>query len=97
MSLAGPWPDVLDDEAYVGKVGVVLRDRDQGPASARGVLGTHLPNGGPGRPNGVVVAEPYNRDEDGLQDRVGDLGEGDKVHNAPPEGVSSRTAGPAAP
>ena len=95
--MAGPWPDVLDDEAYVGKVRVVLRYRDQGPATARGVLGTHLPNGGPGRPNGVVVAEPYNRDEDGLQDRVGDLGEGDKVHNAPPEGVSSRTAGPAAP
>jgi hypothetical protein len=75
-------PYVLDDEAYVGEVGVVLGDRDERPPSARGVLGAHLLNRGPGGPYGEVVAEPYDRDEDGLQDGRGDLGDGQKVHGA---------------
>ena len=80
--MAGPSPDVLDDEAYVGKVGVVLRDGDQGPPSSGGVLGAHLRNRGPGSPDGVVVAQPYDRDKDCLEDGVGDLRDGYEVHGA---------------
>ncbi len=86
MFLAGPGPTarayILDDEVYGGQVLVVLGDDDQGSATGVALSG-HFLNLAPNRHSAVVVAEPYNHNEDALKDRVRHLN-GNRIHYALP-------------